>query len=107
MVPTTTSSLMPSVSILWTVSVPGEGGGVCSASREGGSGLMRMFVDAGGLMEVGGGVVEPCDHFGFLETCSSPTTEAGGDGCVTDGALPRFGSAIPRSAIEKDFFLVL
>lgn len=99
---------MPSVSILCTDdAVPGDGGGVCSASRDGGSALIRMFVDAGGLIDVGGGVVEACDHFGFFERCSSSTTVAGGDGCVTEGALPRLGSCIPRSAMEKDFFLVL
>ena len=106
-VPTTTSSLMPSVSILCTEAAPGEGGGVCSASRDGGSGLTRMFVDAGGLIDVGGGVVEPCDHFAFFDSGSSSMTVAGGEGCVTEGALARLGRWIPRSASETDFLRVL
>lgn len=90
-VPTTTSSLMPSVSILCTEAAPGDGGGVCSANRDGGSALMRMFVDVGGLIDVGGGVVEPCDHFAFFARGSSPMTVAGGEGCVTEDARPRLG----------------
>lgn len=98
---------MPSVSIVCTVVVPGEGGGVCSASREGGSALMRMFVDAGGLMEHGGGVAEPCAHFAFFDKCSSSSVVDDGDGPVTDVALARFGIWMPKSATENDFFLVL
>lgn len=107
MVPITTSSFMPSVSILCTVAVPGDGGGVCSASRDGGSALMRTFIEAGGLMEEGGGVVEPCDHFGFFDRRSSSSTVAGGDGRVIEAALARLGIWMPRSATENDFFLVL
>ena len=80
---------------------------MCSASRDGGSALMRMLFDDGGLMDEGGGVVEPCDHLGFLERCSSPTTVAGGESCETEEVLARLGRWMPRSARETDFFLVL
>lgn len=95
MVPTTISSLMPSVSILLLPSVTGEGGGDNSVARRGRSSLQRIDVVRGGLISPKVGDVEPCDRFGFFTGGSSPSiTVSGGVGAwVRD----RFAATIPRS----------
>jgi len=107
MVATTTSSLMPSVSIVCTVCVPGDGGGVCSANREGGSVRIDKVFVLGGLMSAGGGDKESCDRLGFLVTGSSSMTVAGGEGWDCEEARERLGTVIPSSERESDFLLVL
>lgn len=107
MVATTTSSLIPSVSIVCTVCVPGDGGGVCSANREGGSVRIDKVFVLGGLMSAGGGDKESCDRLGFLGTGSSSMTVAGGEGWDCEEARERLGTMIPSSERESDFLLVL
>lgn len=107
MVATTTSSLMPSVSIVCTAWVPGDGGGVCSASRDGGSVRMVKVFVFGGLIKAGGGDSDSCDLLGFLVTGSSSMTVAGGEGWDCEEARERLGTVIPSSERESDFLLVL
>ena len=98
---------MPSVSIVCTVWVPGDGGGVCSARRDGGSVRMDKVFVFGGLIKAGGGDGESCDLLGFLVTGSSSMTVAGGEGWDCEEARERLGTVMPSSERDSDFLLVL
>lgn len=103
--PTTMSSLMPSVSILLSSSLAGDGGGDSSIALFGFSSLILIAVVLGGLISPFGDA-EPCERLLFFDGGSSPsTTVLGGEGC--DCVLERLGTVIPSSDSESDFRLVL
>lgn len=104
--PTTISSLMPSMSILLSPSLSGDGGGDNAAPRLGFCSFMRMAVERGGLMSPMVGEALPCDRFDFLTGGSSPSTAVlGGEGWTA--TLARLGAMMPISVSDSDFRRVL
>lgn len=96
MTATTTSSLMPSVSIFGPSSGPGDGGGVCCAARGGDGRWSWNFTDSR-RCSAGGGNVDPdgCDRFSRFD---------GGDVCsdATASLLRRGGSWVADAAAAVD-----
>ena len=104
--PTTISSLMPSMSILPSPSLGGEGGGDNAAPRLGFCSFMRMAVGRGGLMSPMVGEALPWARFDFLTGGSSPSTAVlGGEGWTA--TLARLGAMMPISVSDSDFRRVL
>ena len=104
--PTTISSLMPSISILLSPSLIGDGGGDNAAARFGFSSFMRMAVERGGLISPRVGEACPCDRFDFLTGGSSPSMAVfGGEGWAV--TLARLGTMMPISVSDSDLRRVL
>jgi len=106
----TTSSLMPSRSILrYVTTSPGEGGGVCAPALSGiGCGLETVRSVDGVLRGEGSGDGLPCSLLTRLAGGAASRGSGSGESALElERCSLELGSCTPREGSDSDFLLVL